>query len=418
MIQILTLKDKEQLNKIRQRSTGEIENALQSAKEIIEQVKKQGDNALIELSRKFDGYSLTTETIEVSKKEIQDAYKKVDKKVITAMKSAIQNIKKFSQKQMPKEWKTEMTKGVIAGQLIRPIDSVGCYIPGGSYPLPSSVLMTVVPAKFAGVRKIIICTPPKKGNEVVIVAADLAGANNIFRIGGAQAIAAMAYGTEKIPRVDKIVGPGNIYVTAAKKILYGTVGFDFLAGPSEVLIYAEKGNPMFIAADMLAQAEHDKYACALFVTANKALAQQVQREIDNQLSSLSTRSIAEQSINTYGAILLVNNAQEAISFINDFAPEHLELFDERILGKISNAGAIFLGEESCEAAGDYAVGPSHVLPTGGIARYRSGLSVYDFIKMPSIQKLSKKGLHQLKKIISPLAEAEGLIAHKKSVDIR
>ncbi|HLC65758.1 MAG TPA: histidinol dehydrogenase [Candidatus Nanoarchaeia archaeon] len=417
MIRILALKDRGELERIRQRSSGDVDRVIGDAKIIIEKVKKGRDKALFECSKKFDNFELNKKNIEVSKAEIKEAYKKVDKKLINALKVSISRIKNFSKNQMPKELRLK-ENGIEIRQIIRPIEKVGCYIPAGNYPLPSSVLMTVVPAKVAGVREVVVCTPPKKGNEAIIVAAHLAGADKLFRVGGAHAIAALAYGTESIPKVGKIVGPGNVYVTAAKKLLYGEVGIDFLAGPSEVLIYAENGNEKYIAADMLAQSEHDKYASAILVTTSKKLADKVSKEIENQLKKLPTRKIAEQSLNNYGAILIAKNRKEAISFINDFAPEHLELFEESILKDINNAGAIFLGENSCEAAGDYAVGPSHVLPTGGVARFRSGLSVYDFIKMPSVQKLSAQGLKKLKPIIAKLAECEGLLAHKRSAEIR
>ncbi|MFC1768378.1 histidinol dehydrogenase [Nanoarchaeota archaeon] len=416
MIKTITLKDKETLNKIKKRSSGDIDDAIKATKVIIDEVKKNGDKALINFSKKFDNYKL--KNIQVSKKEIKQAYKKVDKETINALKKSITNIKTYAKLQMPKEWKKTISKGVEVGQIIRPLESVGCYIPGGLYALPSSVLMTVIPAKVAGVKNIVVCTPPRKNNELVIVAADLAGANKIFKVGGAQAIAALAYGTKSIPKVNKIVGPGNIYVTAAKKILYGEVGLDFLAGPSEILIYAEKGNENFIAADMLAQAEHDRYASAILVTPNKTLAKKVAKAIDEQLTQLPTQIIARQSLRNYSAIILVKNKKEAINFINDFAPEHLELFQESILKDIKNAGAIFLGENTCEAAGDYATGPSHVLPTGQASKYRSGLSVYDFIKMPSIQKISKEGIKSLKPTIKTIAKEEGLLAHKKSAELR
>ncbi|MBI4439591.1 histidinol dehydrogenase [Candidatus Woesearchaeota archaeon] len=415
-MRIIAINDREALDRIKQRSSGELEKAIEGAKIIISGVKKRGNGAVFEFSAKFDNFELSEKNMEFSDSEIRKACKNVDKKLLNAMKVSIGRIKKFSGMQMPKEMKLR-ENGIEIRQIVRPIERVGCYIPAGNYPLPSSVLMTVVPAKCAGVKEIIVCTPPKAG-DAVIAAAKLAGANRIFRVGGAQAIAAMAYGTESIPKVDKIVGPGNIYVTAAKKLLYGDVGIDFLAGPSEVVIYAERGNETYIAADMLAQAEHDKYASAIFVTTSVKLANKVSREVEIQLKKLAKNSIAAQSIENYGAIILAKNRSDAVAFINDFAPEHLELFEESILGKISNAGAIFLGEFTCEAAGDYAMGPSHVLPTMQASKFRSGISVLDFVKMPSVQKLSASGLRKLRPVITALADAESLSAHKRSVEVR
>jgi len=339
--------------------------------------------------------------------------------VIEAFKQAKKNIERYCELQKPKEWFKEVEKGVTLGQLVRPLEKVGCYIPAGAYPLPSSVLMTVVIAKIAGVPEVVICSPPREKNFEIIVAADIAGADQIFRLGGAQAIAAMAYGTETVPKVDKIVGPGNIFVTAAKKLVYGDVGIDFLAGPSEIMIIAEKGDPENIAADMLAQAEHDRLASAILLTSNKELAEEVKEEISEQLKELSNIT-AQESIRKFSAIVLTKNMDESFDIANDFAPEHLEIIseDRNLLKKVKNAGAVFLGEYSCEAAGDYCAGPSHVLPTGGNAKIRSGLSIYDFIKMPSFQSITREGLKKLKDTITTIADVEGLTAHKKSVEKR
>ena len=296
MIEIITLKNKEKIDLITKRSMENFELALTRVKPIIKDVKVFGDNALIKYTKQFDGYSITKNTLQVSKKEIKQAYKKVDKKTIKALKEASSLIKKFAEQQIPKPWFKELKKGIKAGQLIKPLQKVGCYIPGGNYQLPSTILMTVIPAKIAGVKEVIVCTPPKPKNYVMYVAADIAGADKIFRIGGSQAIAGMAYGTNTIPKVDKIVGPGNIFVTAAKKLVYGDVGIDFLAGPSEILIIAEKGSPKNIAIDMLSQAEHDRLASAILLTPNKKLAEGVQKELTKQLTKLKTKAIAQESL--------------------------------------------------------------------------------------------------------------------------
>ena len=417
MIRIIDIKNREEIDRIKSRNKENLDLALSRVKPIIEAVKKFGDKALIDYTKKFDCYDIAKNTIGITKNEIKEAYQKVDKKLIAALKEAAGIIEKFSREQLPKEWSREIKKGIKIGQLIRPLEKVGCYIPGGKYSLVSTVLMVVIPAKVAGVKEIVICSPPRPKNYALFVAADIAGADKIFRIGGAQAIAALAYGTETIPKVDKIVGPGNIFVTAAKKLVYGDVGIDFLAGPTEVMVLAEKGNPKFIAADLLAQAEHDRSASAILVTTNKRLAEEVKKEVNIQSKSLKTEAVANESINKNSAIVIAGNMNEAINLVNDFAPEHLIIEDKKILDKISNAGAIFIGEYSCEAAGDYCIG-NHVLPTSGIAKFRAGLSVLDFVKMPTVQELTKEGLSSIKGIITALADAEGLDAHKKSVEKR
>ncbi|HLC95747.1 MAG TPA: histidinol dehydrogenase [Candidatus Nanoarchaeia archaeon] len=387
-------------------------------KPVVSEVKTFGDSAVIKYTKLYDGFNLSKNTMKVSPKEIKEAYAKTDAKVVRALLDAAKNIRSYAQKQMPKSWMTTIRKGVTVGQQVIPLDRVGCYVPAGAYPLPSTVLMTVIPAKVAGVREIVLCSPPKPGNYAILVAADIAGASAIYKVGGAQAIAAMAYGTQTIPKVDKIVGPGNIYVTAAKKLVYGDVGVDFIAGPTEIMIFAGRGDPAMIAADMLAQAEHDRMASAILVTTNRKLASSVEAELQKQLRKLPTKDIAAESIRKNSAIVIAQNVDEAFDFINERAPEHLELMEERYLSKVKNAGAIFVGRYSCEAAGDYAAGPSHVLPTLGAARYRAGLSVLDFVKMPSVQKLTKGGLAGLKKTICVIARAEGLEAHARSVESR
>src|SRR3989338_1163158 len=417
MIRTIDIKNKEEIEKIKNRKEANLDLALLRVKPVIESVKKFGDKSLIEYTKKYDCFDVTKNTIEIKSNEIKEAYKKVDKGLVKAIKEAAEIIKKFSKEQLPKEWNKEIRKGIKIGQIVRPLEKVGCYIPGGKYSLVSTVLMTVIPAKVAGVKEVIIASPPKPKNYALFVAADIAGADKIFRIGGAQAIAALAYGTETIPKVDKIVGPGNIFVTAAKKLVYGDVGIDFLAGPTEVVVLAEKGNAKFIAADLLAQAEHDRMASAVLVTTNKGLAEKIKEEINIQLKGLKTESIASESIIKNSAIILAGNMDEAIGLVNDFAPEHLIIEDKKILDKINNAGAIFVGEYSCEAAGDYCIG-NHVLPTSGIAKFRAGLSVLDFVKMQTVQELSRNGLNSIKDIITTLANIEGLDGHKKSVEVR
>ncbi len=420
MVRIIISSEKEEIQKLKARNYQSFDIAIDRVMPIIRDVRIKGDNAVFEYTEKFDNIKTNKFSIKVSEKEIKDSYKKLDKKVISAMKTASENIRRYALLQKPKEWKKTVSEGITLGQIIRPLDSVGCYVPCGTYPLPSTLLMTVVTAKTAGVRNVIVCSPPREKSYSIWVAADIAGADAIYKVGGAQSIAAMAYGTESIPKVKKIVGPGNIFVTAAKKIVYGDVDIDFIAGPTEIIIYSKKGNPKFIASDMLAQAEHDVLAMALFVTPDRNLAERVSEEIDSQLSRLSTRATAIESIRNFGAIIIVENIKQAAEIINDFAPEHLEIMDneEKLLPLVSNAGAIFLGEYSPESAGDFASGPNHVLPTRGFAASRAGLSICDFIKMPSLQKLSKQGLSSIKDTIIALAETEGLEAHKRSAEIR
>jgi histidinol dehydrogenase len=418
MIDIIKASDKAKVKKIKQRSTEVVDKASGKVKKIAEDVKKTGDRALIRYTKKFDKIALTKNKIQVNEKDIKDAYKKVNPKIINSLKVAAINISRYAKYQLPCEWKKKINEGIIVGQVVRPLDSVGCYVPGGNYPLVSSVLMTVVPAKIAGVKEIIVCCP--KITKEILAACDIAGADKVFRVGGAQAIAAMAYGTETIPKVNKIVGPGNVYVTAAKKYVYGDVGIDFLAGPSEIMIIAEKANPEFIAADMLAQAEHDVMASAILATPSISLAKKVKQEIEKQIKNLKTKAIAKKSLENFGVIVVVNNIDEAFEFVNEFAPEHLEImtYDENVLSKVRNAGAVFLGDYSPEAAGDYCSGPNHVLPTQGVARFRAGLSVMDFLKMPTFQRLTKGGLEAIKNAITDIAELEGLDAHSKSIKKR
>jgi len=385
---------------------------------IIEKVKSKGDAAVRHYTKKFDKINLNS--FEVTNQEVKQAYKQVNKETIKALKFAKKNIEFFAKQQLKQFKNFEVRKnGVILGLRVIPIEKIGAYIPGGNYPLPSTALMCIIPARLAGVKKIIACSPKIKPET--IVAADIAGADKIFKIGGVQAIAAMAYGTKQIPKVDKIVGPGNVYVTAAKKAVYGECGIDFLAGPSEVMIIAdETGNPEFIAADLLAQAEHDIKAKAYLVTTSRELANKVNEQIKIQLPRLKTKSIAELSLKNRNTTI-VKNLNDAISIANEKSPEHLELQiknPENTIRKLKNYGSLFIGENTAEVFGDYCSGTNHVLPTNGAARYTGGLSVKDFVKIVTYQKFSREIPKSMIKTASKLAEIEGLDAHRKATLIR
>lgn len=391
---------------------------IESVKQILSDVRVNGDGAARKYAKQFDGFD--SQSFLVSKEEIKEAYEKVDKKTIDAIKYASKNISAFAKKQLAclKSFGINIG-GNIVGQKIVPLQAVGCYVPGGRYPLPSTAIMLVTPAKVAGVKEIIVCSP--KIQPVTIVAADIAGASKIFNVGGVQAIGAMAYGTQTIPKVDKIVGPGNKYVTAAKKEVYGTVGIDFIAGPSEVLIIAdESANPAFVAADLLAQAEHDPDARANMLTPSKKLAEEVNRQLEIQLPLLQTRETASLSLEK-GRIILVDSLAVAIDISNRLAPEHLELQvkNPKLLeAKLMNYGSLFIGNYSAEVFGDYCSGPNHTLPTNGAACYTGGLSAKDFVKILTFQKTNRNGSGKLIDTASALADAEGLFAHKKAAEIR
>jgi histidinol dehydrogenase len=406
-------------NRLTERSQIDAESVIEIVSAILHKVRETGDESLKFYTEKFDNVKL--DDLRVSKDEIKESYSKVDLKVITALKKAAKNIKRFHSAQIPKEWFEEVDNGIIAGQIIRSVEIVGCYVPGGRAVYPSSVLMTIVPAKIAGVNKVICCTPPMSDgsvNDVVLAAADIAGADEIYKIGGAQSIAAMAFGTESVPKVDKIVGPGNIFVTTAKKLVYGYVDIDFPAGPSEVLIIAdEEANAEFIAYDILAQAEHDPDAACALVTTSKDIANDVHEHILEKIKYMQRSKIIEESLEKYGKIIIADSLSEAVDFANDYAPEHLIVMTEdpeNVLKDIRNAGSIFLGELTPVAAGDYGSGTNHVLPTSKCARMYSGLSVDSFIKKPTVQRLSKEGVRNLKDIVITLAEHEGLFAHAES----
>ncbi len=395
---------------------------------ICEDVRKQGDRAVISYTRRFDSARMTIRSMQVSQKEFTDAARKVDRSFTRALNRAASNIKRFHVQQLRRSWMQADRPGVLLGQLVHPVDAAGVYVPGargGETPLVSSVLMGVIPAKVAGVKKIVMVTPPTRSGGVsphLLVAAKKAGADAVYKAGSAWAIAALAYGTETIPKVDVIVGPGNIYVTLAKKILAGTVGIDMIAGPSEILIIAdESARPDFIAADLLSQAEHDILSSALLITDSNKLAQAAVREIKAQLANLPRAEIARESLARYGAVIVVPNTDVAVELANRIAPEHLELQTSdpfEVLGKIRNAGAVFLGNYTPEPVGDYMAGPNHVLPTAGTARFASALSVDNFIKKTSLIQYTQKAFQREAADIIRLAEIEGLGAHAGSIKVR
>lgn len=401
---------------------GEYEKAVL---EILGDVKKEGDKALFAYTEKFDGAHLDAGCIRVTEEEIKEAYRLVDPKLLEIIRKALGNIREYHAKQKQYSWFDSKPDGTMLGQKVTPLQRVGVYVPGGKAVYPSSVLMNIAPAKVAGVEEIVMVTPPGRDGKVTVntlVAAKEAGADVIYKAGGAQAIGALAYGTESIPKVDKIVGPGNIYVALAKKAVYGHVSIDAVAGPSEILVIAdETANPRFVAADLLSQAEHDELASAILVTTSAPLARQVSKEVDLFLEELPRREIIQKSLDQYGYILVADSMEEAIGVANDIASEHLEIQTREpydVMMKIRNAGAIFIGEYASEPLGDYFAGPNHVLPTNGTARFFSPLSVDDFIKKSSIIAYSRDALEAVHEEIEQFAEAEGLTAHANSVRVR
>lgn len=403
-------------------SYGEYEGRVNS---IIEEIKQKRDEAVFEYTKKFDGYDLNAKNIMVTQDEIDRAYEEIDDELVKVIRKALVNIRDYHAKQKRNSWFDANPKGTILGQKITPLEKVGVYVPGGKAAYPSSVLMNVIPAKVAGVSQIIMCTPPGKDGHIysgTLVAAKEAGVDVIYKVGGAQAIAAMAYGTESVPKVDKIVGPGNIYVALAKKAVYGQVGIDSIAGPSEIMVLAdETANPRFVAADLLSQAEHDELASAILVTTSKELAKKVSEEIDGFLNKLSRKEIMEKSIQNYGYILIAKDMEESVDVVNEIASEHLEIVTKdpfKTMTGIRNAGAIFLGEYSSEPLGDYFAGPNHVLPTNGTAKFFSPLEVDDFIKKSSIISYSREALCEIHEDIEKFAKAEGLTAHANSIKVR
>lgn len=399
------------------------EEQLRAVKDIIAKVKKEGDKALRELTARFDGAEL--DSFAVTEEEIREAYEKLDEEIIAVIREAADNIRRFHEKQRQKSWITTEGNGTILGQKITPLDSAGVYVPGGTAAYPSSVLMNVIPAKVAGVERIVMVSPPGKDGKLppaVLVAADIAGVKEIYKVGGAQAIAALAYGTESIRPVDKITGPGNIYVALAKREVFGDVDIDMIAGPSEIAVLAdETAVAAEVAADLLSQAEHDVRACSVLVTVSEKLAEEVAREVEKQLAELPRKEIAAQSIENYGAIYVAKDMDEAVETVNQLAPEHLEIIAENaveLAGKIKHAGAIFIGRYSSEPVGDYFAGTNHVLPTNGTARFSGPLSVDDFQKKSSIIMYSERALKENAKKIAAFARLEGLEAHARAVEER
>ena len=394
-----------------------------TVREILKQIKERGDAALLDFTSRFDQYDLSVEQIRVTPSEVAEAHNNVSDEGVEALKRAAENIREFHEHQKQESWEYEKN-GVLLGQNVRPLETVGIYVPGGKASYPSSVLMNAIPAKVAGVKKVVMCSPASKGqcSPDVLVAAEIAGVDSIFKVGGAQAIGAMAYGTNTIPKVDKIVGPGNIFVALAKRMVFGMVDIDMIAGPSEIVIVADdSAHADFIAADLLSQAEHDEQAVPILVTCSEILAQDVVKELKKQTIRLNRQSIIKKSLNDYCCLFVVESLSEAIKVANDIAPEHLELAVKEpraCAEQIRNAGAIFLGHYTPEAVGDYLAGPNHVLPTSGTARFSSPLGVYDFLKRTSIMSYSPEALKKEAPFIRVLADMEHLDAHANAVDLR
>lgn len=415
--------ERELINQLKARS-GEIDRKVTSAvTDILNNVKQNGDDAVREYTLKFDGHMPSK--FEISREEIDSSPDKCDRDFILALFKAADNIRDFHARQKQQSWLEPKQNGVILGQRIRGLKRVGVYVPGGTAAYPSSVLMNVIPAKIAGVKEIVMVTPPQKdgtANPDILAAAKIAGVDRVFLMGGAQAVAALAYGTQSVPKVDKIVGPGNIFVATAKKLLYGTVDIDMIAGPSEILIVADKSaNPKFLAADLMSQAEHDKMASAILLTTSEETANETAKELSRQMQTLERKDIIEQSLNDFGAIIVCKDISETVDFANELAPEHLELAVENpmeYIGRVDNAGSVFLGHYSPEPLGDYFAGPNHVLPTSGTARFFSPLSVDSFIKKSSFIYYTEPALSEAKDDIIKLAETEGLTAHANSIKVR
>lgn len=395
-----------------------------SVNEIINNVRENRDKAIFDYTKKFDKADIDASNIRVTKEEIQEAYDKVDEKLLAVIRKSLVNIKKYHEKQLQNSWFTS-EDGIILGQKVTALEKAGVYVPGGKAVYPSSVLMNVLPAKVAGVDKIVMCTPPGADGKVypsTLVAANEAGVDEIYKVGGAQAIAAMAFGTESVPKVDKIVGPGNIFVALAKKAVFGYVSIDSIAGPSEILVLAdETSNPRYVAADLLSQAEHDEMASAILITTSKELAVKVSDEVDGFVKVLSRKEIIQKSLDNYGYIIVADNMDDAIDAVNEIASEHMEIVTKdpfTVMTRIRNAGAIFIGEYSSEPLGDYFAGPNHVLPTNGTAKFFSALSVDDFIKKSSIISYSREALEKVHTDIEQFAQCEQLTAHANSIKVR
>lgn len=413
------------LESLLKRSPNQYDSYQDTVNEILNEVKEKGDEALFRYTKKFDKAEITPDNIRVTGEEIQEAYAQVEASLVEVMKKSLANIQDFHKKQLRNSWIETREDGVILGQRITPLESVGVYVPGGKAAYPSSVLMNIIPAQVAGVERIVMVTPPGadgKVNPATLVAADLAGATEVYKVGGAQAVAALAYGTASIKKVAKICGPGNIFVALAKKTVYGHVSIDSIAGPSEILVLAdETANPRYVAADLLSQAEHDELASAILVTTSEELAVKVEEEIQKFLKTLSRADIIQKSLENYGYLLVADSMSDAIRAANEIASEHLEILTKNpfdTMTRIKNAGAIFLGEYSSEPLGDYFAGPNHVLPTNGTAKFFSPLNVDDFIKKSSLISYSREALEPIHKDIIQFANAEQLTAHANSIAVR
>lgn len=425
MVTLTKQTTKDILENLLKRSPGQYGSYEAAVKEILEKVREEGDRALFAYTKKFDRAEITEQNVQVTEEEIREAYEAVDPDLVDVIRKSLVNIRSYHEKQKQNSWFTSSEDGTMLGQKVTPLEKVGVYVPGGKAVYPSSVLMNIVPAKVAGVDRIIMTTPPGpdgKVNPSTLVAANEAGADEIYKAGGAQAIGALAYGTESIPKVDKIVGPGNIFVALAKKAVYGHVSIDSIAGPSEILVLADdSANPRFVAADLLSQAEHDELASAILITTSRELAEKVSCEVDEFVKRLSRKEIIQKSLDQFGYILLAETMDQAVEAANAIASEHMEIVTGNpfeVMMKIRNAGAIFIGEYSSEPLGDYFAGPNHVLPTNGTAKFFSPLSVDDFIKKSSIVYYSREALKKIHKDVEQFAASEQLTAHANSIAVR
>lgn len=425
MVTLTKQTTKDILENLLKRSPGQYGSYEAAVKEILEKVREEGDRALFAYTKKFDRAEITEQNVQVTEEEIREAYEAVDPDLVDVIRKSLVNIRNYHEKQKQNSWFTSSEDGTMLGQKVTPLEKVGVYVPGGKAVYPSSVLMNIVPAKVAGVDRIIMTTPPGpdgKVNPSTLVAAKEAGADEIYKAGGAQAVAALAYGTESIPKVDKIVGPGNIFVALAKKAVYGHVSIDSIAGPSEILVLADdSANPRFVAADLLSQAEHDELASAILITTSRELAEKVSSEVDEFVKKLSRKDIIQKSLDQFGYILLAETMDQAVEAANAIASEHMEIVTRNpfeVMMKVRNAGAIFIGEYSSEPLGDYFAGPNHVLPTNGTAKFFSPLSVDDFIKKSSIVYYSRKALKKIHKDVEQFAASEQLTAHANSIAVR
>lgn len=425
MVTLTKQTTKDILENLLKRSPGQYGSYEAAVKEILEKVREEGDRALFAYTKKFDRAEITEQNVQVTEEEIREAYEAVDPDLVDVIRKSLVNIRSYHEKQKQNSWFTSSEDGTMLGQKVTPLEKVGVYVPGGKAVYPSSVLMNIVPAKVAGVDRIIMTTPPGpdgKVNPSTLVAAKEAGADEIYKAGGAQAVAALAYGTESIPKVDKIVGPGNIFVALAKKAVYGHVSIDSIAGPSEILVLADdSANPRFVAADLLSQAEHDELASAILITTSRELAEKVSSEVDEFVKKLSRKDIIQKSLDQFGYILLAETMDQAVEAANAIASEHMEIVTRNpfeVMMKVRNAGAIFIGEYSSEPLGDYFAGPNHVLPTNGTAKFFSPLSVDDFIKKSSIVYYSREALKKIHKDVEQFAASEQLTAHANSIAVR